>query len=75
MVCSQLNHLENYVVYDSLIIGMGDTCCNPASMGSIKNIIEQTVPGIYVHSLKIGSSFIDEVVSSYFVNINDQVIF
>jgi len=34
----------------------GDFCCNPLSLGRIKTIIEESVPGIYVNSLKIGSS-------------------
>jgi palmitoyl-protein thioesterase len=53
--------------------GMGDTCCNPLSMGRIQKVIEQTIPGIYVNSLRIGNSFAEEVLSSFFVNINDQV--
>ena len=31
--------------------GMGDTCCNPLSMGSIKKDIERAIPGIYVVSM------------------------
>jgi palmitoyl-protein thioesterase len=31
--------------------GMGDTCCNPLSMGSIKKEIEKSIPGIYVNSV------------------------
>ena len=31
--------------------GMGDTCCNPLSMGTIKREIEKSVPGIYVYSM------------------------
>jgi palmitoyl-protein thioesterase len=55
--------------------GMGDTCCNPLSLGRIQKIIEQALPGIHVHSLKIGDSFADEVLSGYFANINDQVVY
>ena len=36
--------------------GMGDSCCNPLSMGSIKSMIEKNISGIYVKSLEIGSS-------------------
>ena len=36
--------------------GMGDSCCNPLSMGAVKRIIEDEVPGIYVHSLMIGGN-------------------
>lgn len=44
----------------------GDSCCNPLSMGSIKDIVEKTIPGIYVNSLMIGSNVVE--VSSSFVN-------
>ena len=36
--------------------GMGDSCCNPWSMGAVKRMIQDEVPGIYVHSLMIGGS-------------------
>uniref|UniRef100_A0A8C5WYX2 Palmitoyl-protein thioesterase 1 n=1 Tax=Laticauda laticaudata TaxID=8630 RepID=A0A8C5WYX2_LATLA len=53
--------------------GMGDSCCNPISMGYIKKIVEEKIPGIYVLSLKIGSSLIDDMENSFFMNVNDQV--
>lgn len=38
---------------------LGDSCCNPLSMGRIKKIIEQEGPnGIYVKSLMFGSNII-----------------
>lgn len=37
----------------------GDSCCNPLSMGSIKDLIEKQIPGVYVHSLEIGSSIVE----------------
>lgn len=37
----------------------GDSCCNPLSMGSIKDIVEKTIPGIYVNSLMIGSNIVE----------------
>lgn len=36
----------------------GDSCCNPQSMGYIKKIVQNKIPGIYVLSLKIGSNLI-----------------
>lgn len=36
--------------------GMGDSCCNPLSMGSIKSLIEKNISGIYVKSLEIGNN-------------------
>ncbi|NXP41622.1 PPT1 thioesterase, partial [Leiothrix lutea] len=38
--------------------GMGDSCCNPVSMGYIQKLVEKKIPGIYVLSLKIGSNMI-----------------
>lgn len=38
--------------------GMGDNCCNPMSMGSIKKMIEENIDGVYVLSLRIGDSIV-----------------
>ena len=39
--------------------GMGDTCCNPQSMGYIKKLIEDQVGGgVYVRSLQVGKDVI-----------------
>uniref|UniRef100_A0A8B9Z0S5 Palmitoyl-protein thioesterase 1 n=1 Tax=Buteo japonicus TaxID=224669 RepID=A0A8B9Z0S5_9AVES len=51
----------------------GDSCCNPQSMGYIKKIVENKIPGIYVLSLKIGSNLIQDMENSFFMNVNDQV--
>ncbi|XP_063168453.1 palmitoyl-protein thioesterase 1 [Candoia aspera] len=53
--------------------GMGDSCCNPMSMGYVKKIVEEKIPGIYVLSLMIGSNLIEDMENSYFMNVNDQV--
>ncbi|XP_070619975.1 palmitoyl-protein thioesterase 1 [Erythrolamprus reginae] len=53
--------------------GMGDSCCNPISMGYIKKMVEEKIPGIYVLSLRIGSSLIDDMENSFFMKVNDQV--
>ncbi|XP_077193704.1 palmitoyl-protein thioesterase 1 [Paroedura picta] len=53
--------------------GMGDSCCNPESMGYIKKIVEEKIPGIYVLSLQIGDSVIEDVENSFLMNVNDQV--
>ena len=49
--------LREFVI-DHLTI-IGDTCCNPLSMGSIKKLIEKQVSGVYVRSLEIGSSIME----------------
>uniref|UniRef100_A0A8C6ZG18 Palmitoyl-protein thioesterase 1 n=1 Tax=Nothoprocta perdicaria TaxID=30464 RepID=A0A8C6ZG18_NOTPE len=53
--------------------GMGDSCCNPQSMGYIKKIVEAKIPGVYVLSLKIGNNVIQDMENSFFMNVNDQV--
>jgi len=55
--------------------GMGDTCCNPLSMGYIKKTIEDQLPGIYVHSLMIGNNIIEDQMNGFFMNVNDQIEF
>ncbi|XP_051027357.1 palmitoyl-protein thioesterase 1 [Acomys russatus] len=53
--------------------GMGDSCCNPVSMGAIKKITEKEIPGIYVLSLKIGKNMMEEMENSFFLNVNLQI--
>ncbi|XP_033645194.1 palmitoyl-protein thioesterase 1-like [Asterias rubens] len=53
--------------------GMGDSCCNPLSLGSIQKMIEKLVPGIYVHSLEIGSGIVEDTTNGFFMNVNDQI--
>ncbi|KAH6945615.1 hypothetical protein HPB50_009299 [Hyalomma asiaticum] len=53
--------------------GLGDSCCNPLSLGGFKNFLEQSIPGVYVNSLRIGANMINEIGNSYFMNINQQV--
>lgn len=51
----------------------GDTCCNPLSLGRLIKAIQSALPGVYVESLKIGDSFVEEVENGYFMNANHQV--
>lgn len=37
----------------------GDSCCNPLSMGAVKKMVEEEVPGVYVLSLMIGKNVIE----------------
>lgn len=52
--------------------GMGDSCCSPYSIGSVKNLIE-TKLGVYVHSIATGDGELEDVLSSYYGDVNDQV--
>jgi palmitoyl-protein thioesterase len=53
--------------------GMGDSCCNPLSMGSIKKTIQEQIPGVYVLSIEIGSSVMQDTLNGFFMNVNKQV--
>lgn len=41
------------------MVSPGDSCCNPLSMGAMKKMIEEEIPGIYVLSLKIGRNIFE----------------
>jgi len=53
--------------------GMGDTCCNPASMGYIKNLIQQNLSGIYVYSVELGGNEAEDQAMGFFANMNEQI--
>lgn len=54
--------------------GMGDSCCNPMSLGSIVKLIEQNItPSPYVHSLRIGSNVAEDTSNGFFMNVNRQI--
>jgi len=53
--------------------GMGDVCCNPFSMGSIKKLLEEQISGVYVLSLKIGNWIWEDELNGFFKNVNEQV--
>ncbi|KAK1126130.1 hypothetical protein K0M31_004771 [Melipona bicolor] len=67
----------NGVRADSLPVvlwhGMGDSCCFSFSLGAIKKLIENTIPGIYVYSIRLGNNEIEDVEHSYFGKVNEQV--
>ncbi|RDD40136.1 Palmitoyl-protein thioesterase 1 [Trichoplax sp. H2] len=53
--------------------GLGDSCCNPLSLGRIQKVIESNVKGIYVRSLQIGTNFFEDTFNGYFLNANKQI--
>ncbi|KAJ8880988.1 hypothetical protein PR048_017461 [Dryococelus australis] len=52
---------------------MGDCCCNPLSLGYVQKLIEKEIPGVYVKSLKIGNTIVEDIEHGYFMNVNLQV--
>ncbi|KAK2181183.1 hypothetical protein NP493_407g03063 [Ridgeia piscesae] len=53
--------------------GMGDSCCNPLSMGFIKSMIEKHIPGVYVRSLMIGNNIVEDTAKGFLGNVNSQI--
>lgn len=53
--------------------GMGDSCCSEYSIGSITSYIQRKLPNIFVHSIATGKSLTEDVLSSYYGNVNDQI--
>jgi len=54
--------------------GMGDSCCNPLSMGYISKLLRTTLgPDLYVHSLMLGNNVVSDTEHGYFSNMNDLV--
>lgn len=56
-----------------LFLVSGDSCCFPFSLGSIQKQLEESLPGIYVISLKIGSNLIQDVENGYFMHPDKQI--
>jgi len=53
--------------------GMGDTCCNPESMGYIQAVIEGNIPGIYVRSIMLGNSQSQDQEDGFIGVVNNQI--
>lgn len=67
------NDINNVVLPVVLWHGMGDTCCFPFSLGSIKKLIEEHTNGTYVRSLEIGSNVVLDYESGFFIHPNKQI--
>jgi palmitoyl-protein thioesterase len=37
----------------------GDSCCNPLSLGGFTKRLAEYLPGVYVHSLRIGNNAVE----------------
>merc|ERR1719239_2101440 len=53
--------------------GMGDSCCNPFSMGSVVRLLEASIPDVYVLSLRIGNNVVEDTENGFFMDINEQI--
>ncbi|KAK9842522.1 hypothetical protein WJX81_004226 [Elliptochloris bilobata] len=52
---------------------MGDSCCNNRSIGAVRNLIAEALPGTFVFSLATGRGAAGDTESSFFGNVNEQV--
>jgi palmitoyl-protein thioesterase len=43
------------------------------SLGAIQAMLEDHLPGVYVHSLMIGNSVVEDTKNGFFLPVNDQV--
>jgi len=53
--------------------GMGDSCCDPNSIGAVVQYIQNLVPGIFIHSIATGKNEATDISSSYFGLVDSQV--
>ncbi|CAF4550747.1 unnamed protein product [Rotaria sp. Silwood1] len=53
--------------------GMGDSCCNPLSLGTIIKLLKRQLPGPYILSLRIGSNIAEDTSNGFFMNVNHQI--
>ncbi|KAJ2907930.1 hypothetical protein GGI21_003393, partial [Coemansia aciculifera] len=53
--------------------GMGDTCCDNTTMGVVTGIIQDELPGVFVHSVQLGASVGADRNAGFFGNINTQI--
>jgi len=53
--------------------GMGDSCCNPLSLGTLVKLLKRQLPAPYVLSLRIGSNIIEDTSNGFFMNANHQI--
>jgi len=53
--------------------GMGDSCCNPLSMGNFVKLLKRQLPGPYILSLRIGSNIVEDTSNGFFMNANHQI--
>jgi len=70
---SQASPIDNATTPVVIWHGMGDSCCNPLSMGSIKRMVEKEIPGVYVRSLMIGKNVVEDTENGFLMNVNEQV--
>ncbi|VDK85843.1 unnamed protein product, partial [Onchocerca ochengi] len=46
--------------------GMGDSCCNPLSLGRMEKLLKQNIPNVYIYSVMIGSNVVTDTEHGFF---------
>ena len=65
--------IPNQIFIRHSIAGMGDSCCDPRSIGKVASYIQEQAPGIIIHSIATGEYEAGDVASSYFGSVDDQI--
>lgn len=52
---------------------LGDSCCFSFSLGHFQKQLNKSLPGVYIHSLRIGTSIVNDVESGYFKHPDEQI--
>lgn len=53
--------------------GMGDSCCNPNTIGQFKRLIEENIKNVYVYSIQIGNTVFDDTLNGFFMDSNTKI--
>jgi len=71
--CNDTSYGDNKSTPIVIWHGMGDNCCHSFSMGRIKQILEEHIPGVYVTSLMIGASPNEDTLNGFFLPVEKQI--
>lgn len=70
---NQINiHYTHLLIYQSVDF-LGDSCCNPFGLGTIKFRLKLALPGVHVHSLKIGDNIIADTLNGFLMHPDKQI--
>jgi palmitoyl-protein thioesterase len=69
------NFVQCVIAYKPIVLwhGMGDSCCNPKSLGHVVSILKDKLPGVYIKSIQTGDTEEKDVRSGFLGNLHDQI--
>ncbi|KAI7870838.1 Alpha/Beta hydrolase protein [Spinellus fusiger] len=53
--------------------GMGDNCCNEKSMGRVRTLLEDALPGVFVYSIQLGNTPQQDQQAGFFGVVTEQI--